>query len=89
MSLDKTVSSWEELVRELHSPDLMQLRPKEGGHIRSPYVFRGMDVAVWDMQTSLERLSGLNASNTQVVERSLIRSFRKLARSIKNLSGTF
>ena len=82
MSLPGTeirVSSWTQLLSECHSRKLVQLRPEEGDHIRSPYVFRGMDVATWELATSLQRLSKKPNTNTSLIEGSLIRSFRKYA----------
>lgn len=57
----------------------MQLREDEGDHIRSPYVFRGMDVASWSLETSLQRLPKKPGTNVHKIEDSLIRSFRKYA----------
>jgi hypothetical protein len=79
-----TVSSWIELLTTLHSNNLVQLRPDEGDHIRSFYVFRGMDVATWELESSLQRLSKKPATDTRLIERSLIRNFRKYANA-----GTF
>ena len=73
------VSSWSELISELHSRQLVQFRPEEGDHLRSPYVFRGLDVAGWGLLTSLQRLPRNAKASTDVIERSLIRSFRKYA----------
>jgi hypothetical protein len=73
------VSSWLELITELHSGNLIQQAPYAGDHFRAPYVFRGMDVATWSLQTSLERLSRSPTTKPAVVEHSLIRSFRKYA----------
>jgi hypothetical protein len=73
------VSSWDKLISELHSRALVPPRPEEGGHLRSPYVFRGVDDASWPLQTSLRRLPGVTSQNINLVERSLIRSFRKYA----------
>lgn len=73
------VNSWNELISELHSRKIVQLSPHEGDHFRSPYVFRGMDVASWDLVTSLQRLSRNPTSRPKVIERSLIRTFRKYA----------
>src|SRR3954462_3021177 len=81
---ETTVSSWAELLRELHSRDIIPVREDEGGHLRSPYVFRGADNAEWPLETSLVRLRGFVPSNSKTVERSLIRSFRKYAHA-----GTF
>ena len=77
----KTVHSWDELMAQLHSREIVQLRENEGGHLRSPYVFRGTDNAGWPLETSLVRLPGLTPDNCKVVERSLIRSFRKYAKA--------
>lgn len=82
MSLPGTeirVSSWIQLLTELHARKLIQFREDEGDHIRSPYVFRGMDVATWELATSLQRLSKKPGTSTGLVETSLIRSFRKYA----------
>ena len=73
------VSSWNELMSELHSHELVRFRPDEGNHLRSPYVFRGMDVASWGLETSLQRLPKTQSTRSRVVERSLLRSFRKYA----------
>lgn len=78
------VTTWSELVQELHSRRLVQSRPEEGNHLRSPYVFRGIDVAQWGLRTSLQRLPRNNHGDIDVIERSLIRSFRKYA-----IAGTF
>ncbi len=59
--------------------ELVQLRPEEGGHIRSPYVFRGMDVSTWHLETSLQRLPRSGSTSIANIEQSLIRSFRKFA----------
>ncbi len=81
---ETVVRSWSELVAELHSRELVPLREDEGGHLRSPYVFRGADNACWPLETSLVRLPGFVPTNSKTVERSLIRSFRKYAKA-----GTF
>jgi hypothetical protein len=73
------VSAWSELISELHSRQLVQFRPEEGDHLRSPYVFRGLDVASWGLLTSLQRLPRNANANADVIERALIRSFRKYA----------
>jgi FRG domain-containing protein len=73
------VSSWLDLMDKLHSRKIVQHRPLEGGHLRSPYVFRGMDVATWSLVTSFERLPKTQGVATELVERSLLRSFRKYA----------
>ena len=82
--IETTVGSWAELVAELHSREIIPVRHDEGGHLRSPYVFRGADNASWPLETSLVRLPGLMASNSKTLEHSLIRSFRKYAKT-----GTF
>ena len=73
------VASWTQLLAELHSRNLIQFRPEEGDHFRSPYVFRGMDVASWGLATSLERLPKKPNTRVPLVERALIRGFRKYA----------
>lgn len=72
------VSSWDELIAKLHSRSIVQLHPGEGDHLRSPYVFRGMDDATWNLATSLQRLPK-KPNRPALIERSLIRSFRKYA----------
>lgn len=78
------ISSWRQLISELHSQRIVQFRPGEGDHLRSPYIFRGMDVANWGLQTSLQRIPRNTITNLGMIERSLIRSFRKYANA-----GTF
>jgi len=73
------VSSWEQLLSVLHSRQLIQVRENEGDHLRSPYVFRGMDVAKWALDTSLQRLPKKPNTSTSLLENSLIRTFRKYA----------
>ncbi len=73
------ISSWNELVAEVHSRELVQLSSEEGDHLRSPYVFRGVDVASWSLLTSLQRILLNTNADHNVIERSLIRSFRKYA----------
>jgi hypothetical protein len=73
------VSSWNQLVAELHSRQLVQFRSGEGDHLRSPYVFRGVDVASWSLLTSLQRIPRKTNASTNIIEHSLIRSFRKYA----------
>jgi hypothetical protein len=75
------VRSWKQLVAELHSQEIVPVREDEGGHLRSPYVFRGTENAGWCLETSLVRLRGFEPSNSKTVERSLIRSFRKYAQA--------
>jgi hypothetical protein len=69
------VSSWAELVSKLHSKQVIPRLPDEGNHFRSPYVFRGADVASWELQTSLQRLT----PEPGRVEKAILRSFRKYA----------
>jgi hypothetical protein len=78
------ISSWSELIEKLHSQQMVQLSPGEGNHLRSPYVFRGMDVACWSLETSLQRIPRNINTSLENIERSLIRSFRKYANA-----GTF
>jgi hypothetical protein len=72
---DVEVTSWSRLLEELHDPSVIPVQKGQGGHFRSPYVFRGMSDASWPLQTSLERLG----TPPHVVEDALIRSFRKYA----------
>lgn len=76
------VETWTQLVEVLHSPPLVDQRREEGDHYRSPFIFRGVQDAGWELATSFQRLdtSGSRAG----IERALLRSFRKYARS-----GTF
>lgn len=74
-----TVSSWLDLITVLHTNPLVQLHPKEGNHLRSPYVFRGVDDASWGLPTSLQRLPKTATTQPNIVEHSLLRSFRKYA----------
>jgi hypothetical protein len=73
------VTSWAQLIAKLHSPQIVPRRPAEGNHLRSPYVFRGVDDASWGMQTSVQRLPRTPTTKPDVVEHSLLRSFRKFA----------
>lgn len=70
---DTVVNSWSELIWHLHSPELVPLRVDEGGHYRSPYVFRGQCVAEWPLKTSLQRLG----TQPHIVERPILRNFKK------------
>ena len=74
-----SVSSWNQLISELHSRNLVQFQPEEGDHFRSHYVFRGMDNKSWSLATSLQRLEKDPKVSIDLIERSLIRSFRKYA----------
>jgi len=73
------VSSWAQLLSALHSNELVKLCPEEGFHMRSPYDFRGMEVSTWNLETSLQRLSKKPHTDTSLIEKSLVRSFRKYA----------
>lgn len=73
------VTSWEQLMEVLHSRNLIPPRPAEGNHFRSYYVFRGMDVATWGLETSIQRIQRTANTRMSVIENSLIRSFRKYA----------
>ena len=68
------VASWVELMDELYrdSWDLSIER------FRSPFVFRGMGIALNDLSTSLQRL-GAGHSNIAKLEGHLLRNFRKYA----------
>jgi FRG domain-containing protein len=72
---ETTVRSWAALLEVLHSDVVVPRVAAQGGHYRSPYVFRGMSCNEWPLQTSLERLK----SSPPVVEPALLRSFRKYA----------
>src|SRR4051794_32356760 len=69
------VNDWKGLLNALHGPSLIPVQEGQGGHFRSPYVFRGMSVSSWPLQTSLERLG----TPPDRVEHALLRSFRKYA----------
>jgi len=69
------VSSWGALTAMLHSERIIPRLPDEGNHFRSPCVFRGVDVATWGLQTSLQRLT----SEPNRIEQAVLRSFRKYA----------
>ncbi len=73
------VSSWLELMDVLQSHNIVDLAAGEGNHLRSPYVFRGVDDANWGLETSLQRLPKTPTTRPKVVEHSLLRSFRKYA----------
>lgn len=75
------VRSWDELIKVLHSPRIVKSRgTTDGGHRRSPYVFRGMSDATWQLVTSLERLGSAPAD----IEGPALRGFSKYA-----TTGTF
>lgn len=69
------VQNWKELLDGLHSGKVIPQQGSQGGHYRSPFVFRGMSSADWPLVTSLERLKSV----VQTVEPALLRSFRKYA----------
>ena len=79
--LEVTVSKWAELMEELHTSARIPRRTNEGNHLRSPYIFRGVDDSSWGLQTSLQRLAGVDRHNIDLLENALIRSFRKYADS--------
>lgn len=72
------VSSWKELMDALSSKEIFDKSNETGYHIRSPYVFRGMEDASWDLETSLQRLE-ITGTPRRNIEASLIRNFRKYA----------
>lgn len=78
LGVDVKVGTWEELISTLHGANLIPQRLSEGGHFRSPYVFRGSD-KTWPLNTSLQRLAKEDPSKIQLLERALVRSFRKYA----------
>lgn len=81
---DIPVANWSEFNDKLHSLRMMPKTDGSGNHARSPFMFRGMSVAAWELKTSLERLN----SDIRVVERPLLRSFRKYARQGSVLGGS-
>ena len=72
---DVAVGSWDELLKELHCLELIPVQESQGGHRRSPFVFRGMSNAAWPLKTSLERLGSPPAD----VEQPALRAFSKYA----------
>ena len=76
---EESVTSWKDLMEALHSRNLVHPRPDEGDHLRSPYVFRGVNVFDWTLRTSLQRVPRNANASTGIIEHSLIRSFRKYA----------
>lgn len=72
---ETVVKNWTALLSALHSSSIIPKQVGQGGHYRSPYVFRGMSDSKWPLATSLERLK----SPSRVVEPALLRSFRKYA----------
>lgn len=72
---ETTADDWQGLLNALHGRNLIPIQDDQGGHFRSPYVFRGMSDSSWPLQTSLERLG----SPPDRVEHALLRSFRKYA----------
>ena len=73
---DIPIENWSQLVTALHSEAVIPVQDGQGGHFRSPFVFRGMSVASWELKTSLQRLKTFPT----VVEDALLRSFKKYAR---------
>ncbi|NJL14116.1 MAG: FRG domain-containing protein [Microscillaceae bacterium] len=79
MPNDLHVQNWAELQEALfHDAYEEKLR-----RYRSPYVYRGLGQARYDLKTSLMRLGG----NYGEVERHLIRNFRKYAKRITSLGN--
>ena len=72
--IEVTVNSWEKLIEELHSIELIPNVEEAGGHRRSPFFYRGMADASWPLKTSLERLG-----SPPGVERPALRAFGKYA----------
>jgi hypothetical protein len=72
-SRDVRVSTWSELQAKLYEGSWQG----ELKRFRSPFAFRGMGDAECGPETSLNRLGG----DYQRLERSLLRNFRKYARS--------
>ncbi|MCV3239098.1 FRG domain-containing protein [Mesorhizobium sp. ZC-5] len=66
-----TATSFEDAIRELYVDDW----DPELSRYRSPYAFRGMVDANWDMRTSLVRLGGAY----KTIEKHLLRNFKKYA----------
>lgn len=69
------IESWDQLNEQLHSLTMIPHQINQGGHYRSPYVFRGMSCSKWEVETSLRRLN----SPPEFVEPGLLRNFRKYA----------
>lgn len=69
------VTDWDSLLAALHAPAMIPRQLDQGGHFRSPYVFRGMSDSRWLLATSLERLG----TPPDRVEKPLLRSLRKYA----------
>lgn len=69
------VHDWQELLAALHGATVIPQQHGQGGHYRSPYVFRGLSDCAWKLTTGLERLG----SPPEKVEQALLRSFRKYA----------
>jgi hypothetical protein len=67
------VSSWLTLMEVLEIADVTPQWKDQGGHWRSPYVFRGLNCEAYQLDTTLERL----ASPPERVEGPLLRSFSK------------
>lgn len=75
------VKSWSDLANAFRDPRLVHRRAEYGDHLRSSYVFRGMDNTTWGLETSIQRppVTPLGSQPDPVVERALVRSFRKFA----------
>src|SRR5438034_1121586 len=72
---EDTVTNWDKLVCTLHTCEMIPNQSNQGGHRRSPFVFRGMSNASWPLKTSLERLG----SPPQKVEQPALRAFGRYA----------
>jgi hypothetical protein len=67
-----TVQSWADLLEQLYAESWQS----DINRHRSPFIFRGMNSADYDLQTGLMRLGG----DYPQMERHLLRNFRKYAR---------
>jgi len=50
---EQSVENWADLLQALHAKDLIPQKAKQWDHYRSPFVFRGMSDAAWQLETSL------------------------------------
>jgi hypothetical protein len=72
---DITVESWPQLIEAMHADGMIPKHDEQGGHRRSPFVFRGMSDATWPLATSLQRLG----SKPENVEIPALRAFARYA----------
>ena len=81
MNSDKIVKNWTELQEELFrgawNADIQRFR--------SPFVFRGLSDSSYRLETSLMRLGG----SYKILERHLLRNFRKYSQSISSHFPSF